>query len=327
MSLARRRVLLDVDTGVDDALALLLAFGASDRLDVAGVSCVAGNGSVDAVCSATLRVLDAAGAPSSVAVARGFAQPLLEATHFAPFIHGTDCLGDLEPPLPASERQLDARHAVQFMADTLRSVPEGEQLSLVALAPLTNVAILLRTEPELCEAKLERIFWMGGAVGAGNHTACAEANAAYDPEAAAIVLGSGLPLTMYTWDSFLLVEFTGAELDALAAPPCSSGAALAARLMRREMKQWKKPTALIGDAAVVAGLLEPAALRTKACSVRVELAGTHTRGMTVVDQREFVDPPDLPMGAANVDVVMGLDADVLKRVFASTVFPGSTVGS
>ncbi|GBG32986.1 Inosine-uridine preferring nucleoside hydrolase [Hondaea fermentalgiana] len=322
-------VVMDVDTGVDDALALILAVR-SPALNVIAVSCVAGNGDVDTVTDATLRVLDAAGAPEDLPVAKGCARPLIEDLHAAPFIHGVDCLGDLDPPVPrTTDRALHEKHAVPMLVDIFRERARAEDpVTLIALAPLTNIAMALRIDEEACKKGIKRIFWMGGAVSSGgNYMAWSEANAAYDPEAASIVLGCGIPITMYPWDLFMNVEFSASELAALgivnpaSANECKhSGPEVAARLMFREMRQWEKDTAVLGDAGTVAGVIDPDAFVTKAHNVRVELTGQHTRGMTVVDLRQFVDPPDLPQGAANVDVVMSADIPRLKRVFQDAVF-------
>lgn len=205
-----RRVILDCDTGCDDAQALLLAFR-SPELEVLGVTCVSGNVDVDRVCNATLKVLDAAKAPPGVAVARGFEKPLVEPALHCPQIHGTDGLGDLNPSSAPSLRSLINTHAVDFIVQLLEQTEkEGlEPITLIALAPLTNIASVLRLRPKLVAKRsvLERIVWMGGsAFAGGNASQWGEANAEYDPESAHIVLSSGLdiPITMYVFPTVLL---------------------------------------------------------------------------------------------------------------------------
>ena len=154
LSMSRRPVILDVDTGVDDALALLLAVRHPD-LDVLGVTCVHGNQAIDAVVDATLRVLDAAGAPVDLAVARGFALPLVEPTHYCPQIHGDDGIGDLNPPLPASLRSVVPDHAVDYLRAVLTA--SETPVTIIALAPLTNIAGLIRLDAALCREKVERV--------------------------------------------------------------------------------------------------------------------------------------------------------------------------
>ena len=317
------RVWLDVDTGIDDALALLLA-QRSTELDLVGVSCVAGNGPVDDVVAATLKVLDAAGAREDLPVARGFARPLIEPPHPCPAIHGSDCLGDLSPPLPRSMRRVSSSHAVDALLDALRAAARSEKLALVALAPLTNIAAALRRDPAACAAGLARVVWMGGAVFAGgNASAWGEANAAYDPEAAHIVITTlaalGVPLTMYPWDVYLKVAFSAAEARAVRGE--APWSRLARRLLRRDMAHWKSDSAQIGDAGAIAYLIAPHAATVRRMHVAVELSGRATRGMTVVDARGFAPPPpDAPMLPPNVDVIVDVDVDALKRVFARAVF-------
>ena len=113
-----------------------------------------------------------------------------------------DGLGDLNPPLPASSRTCVKEHAVEFLIKLLESTEENSDppLTIIALAPLTNIASVLRLRPDLCKRAIERIVWMGGsAFAGGNASQWGEANAEYDPEAAHIVLQSGVEITMYTW--------------------------------------------------------------------------------------------------------------------------------
>lgn len=200
-----RPVLLDVDTGVDDAHALLLALR-SPALKVVGITTVAGNIDVEQVTANTLKVLDIARAPD-IPVARGMSQPLVEPTHYVPQIHGSDGLGNLNPP--PSKRQTVSQHAVDFLIQTLLAAPEP--ITLIPLAPLTNIGAALRLEPRI-GLKIAQIVLMGGsAFAGGNASPWAEANIYYDPEAAHIVFTSGLPIVMYGWDVFVQVGFSRQE--------------------------------------------------------------------------------------------------------------------
>ena len=159
MSAARRPVILDVDTGIDDACALLLA-GLHDALDLRAVTCVGGNAPLPQVVSNTLAVLHTAGR-DGVPVAAGADRPLLAEPHDARHVHGADGMGDLGWPRAA--READARHAVELIRDVLRAAAvAGERVTLVPLAPLTNIALLLRTYPDVA-AGIEEICFMGGA--------------------------------------------------------------------------------------------------------------------------------------------------------------------
>ncbi|HEY5247422.1 MAG TPA: nucleoside hydrolase, partial [Dermatophilaceae bacterium] len=154
-------IILDVDTGVDDACALLLAALHPD-LELRAVTCVGGNASVDEVVSNTLKVLDVAGR-GDVPVARGAVRPLLAPVGHARHVHGDDGMADLG--WPSSGRRPDPRHAVELLGDLLSHAASGgpdDQVTLVTLAPLTNIALLLRTHPEVA-AGLREIVVMGGA--------------------------------------------------------------------------------------------------------------------------------------------------------------------
>jgi pyrimidine-specific ribonucleoside hydrolase len=310
-------VILDVDTGVDDALALLLAVRSPD-LDVRAVTCVAGNADVDQVVRNTLVVLDAAGA-GDVPVARGADRPLLEPPRHARHVHGADGMADLG--LPDSRRRPLDVSAVELLRATIEA--SDAPVTLVPLAPLTNIALLLHTHPELVE-RIARIVFMGGSATIGNATAVAEFNVWHDPEAAAIVLGSGVPLTMYGLDVFydVTVDAPSAQALALREEP---GAQLAGRLISHQVHRLGGAAGTIGDAGTVAAVIAPDLITTGRHPVRVELSGTWTRGQTVVDRRlvagEGDDPRGLPPG--DVDVALAIDGDRARRLFLDVVAPGA----
>jgi len=323
----RLQMILDVDTGVDDAMALLLAFRCP-QVEVLAVTCVNGNAGVDKVLKNTLCVLDAAEAPIACPVAKGFDQPLVEPKHPCPGVHGHDGIGDLQPPLVPSTRSPRSEHAVQVILEALQSA--SMPVTVVALAPLTNIAVAIRTEPDLWRKKCGRIVWMGGSVCAGgNAKVWSEANASGDPEAAHIVLTSGLPLLIYPWDVFLKPQYSCKELAELGihddAGTCSqlpSWSQLAVRLLRFLMRTFESDQATIGDAGAVAVALLPDAVTLRKLPMQMELHGSSTRGMTVCDLRplelpmlEGSDPPDPP----NARVVMDLNVDAIKSFFTRHV--------
>jgi inosine-uridine nucleoside N-ribohydrolase len=286
-------VVLDVDTGVDDACAILLA-ALHPGLDLRAVTCVGGNAPVDDVVANTLTVLDAAGRPE-VVVARGAERPLLEAAVDARHVHGADGMGDLD--WPKSAREPDPRHAVEVLRDVLReAAATGEPVTLVPLAPLTNIALLLRTYPEVAKGLGEVVF-MGGAAHVGNATASAEFNVFHDPEAAAVVLDAcadlGIAVTMYGLDVFYDPRITLEEAKALVE---------------------------VGGRG--AAELDPSGVQREKLPVRVELAGTWSRGRTIVDRRDWSgdlshDPHGL--APASIDVCLEVDAERYARLWLDTV--------
>jgi pyrimidine-specific ribonucleoside hydrolase len=317
-------VILDVDTGVDDACALLLAALHPD-VELRAVTCVGGNASVDEVVSNTLKVLDIAGC-GDVPVARGAARPLLEPVSHARHVHGEDGMADLGWPSP--QRRPDPRHAVVLLADLLSQAAAGgpdDRVTLVTLAPLTNIALFLRTYPQAA-AGLREIVVMGGAANVGNATASAEFNVWHDPEAAAIVLESAaeldIPLVMYGLDVFYDVRVTLDQAAELIAIGSRGPAELAGRLIDFQCGRFGQPDATIGDAGAVCAVIDRAALTTRRLPVRVELAGTYSRGRTIVDRRDWSgDIAHDPHGVAptSVEVALSVNADRYAGLWLRTV--------
>ena len=189
-------MILDVDTGVDDAFAVLFA-ARHPQINLIGITCVDGNTNVNQVVANTLKVLDAAGA-GDIPVARGAVRPLLGKSEYAEYVHGADGMGDLG--IAPSSRKTDPRSAIELLRDLVEG--SKDPVTIVPMAPLTNIALFLRAFPETAK-KVHRIVMMGGSASAGNATAAAEFNVWHDPEAAAIVFQSGVPITMYGLDVFM----------------------------------------------------------------------------------------------------------------------------
>ncbi len=320
-------VVLDVDTGVDDACALLLA-ALHPRLDLRAVTCVAGNADVDQVVTNTLTVLAAAGRPD-VPVARGASRPLIEPARAARHVHGEDGMGDLDHAalrLPKPTVTTDPRHAVELLREVLLGA--DEPITLVPLAPLTNIALLLRTYPEAAKG-LRGIVFMGGSTHVGNATAAAEFNVWHDPEAAAIVLDAcrelSVPVTMYGLDVFYDVRVTQVEAAELSAGARAPGR-LAGALMAFQCQRFGTADATVGDAGAVCAVIDPEGLKTSALGVHVELAGARTRGQTVVDHRTWagdLDHHTQGVAPTVVDVALSIDADRWRRLWLKTVGRGA----
>lgn len=320
-------VILDVDTGVDDACALLLA-AMHPAVDLRAVTCVGGNASVDDVVGNTLKVLDTAGR-GDVRVARGAASPLLEPVSHALHVHGDDGMADLG--WPASSRRPDPRHAVELLRDLLGQAASGgpsDLITLVPLAPLTNIALLLRTYPA-ASAGLREIVFMGGAAHAGNATASAEFNVWHDPEAAAIVLEAAgelsIPVVMYGLDVFYDVLVTRDQAARLIAVGGRGPAELAGRLIDFQCERFGQSESTIGDAGAVCAVIDRTALTTRRLPVRVELAGSYSRGRTIVDRRDWSgDIAHDPHGMAPnpVDVALSVDASRYAELWLRTVGGG-----
>lgn len=310
-------LILDVDTGVDDALALLFAALHPD-LELLAVTCVAGNVDVDQVVVNTATVLAAAGAPD-VPIARGADRPLLDAPRAARHVHGQDGLGDIGWP-PAAVGAVPA--AIDLLRATLGAA--SEPVTVVTLAPMTNLALLLRAYPELM-ARIGRIVFMGGSALAGNATAAAEFNVWHDPESAAVTLDAAaradVAVTMYGLDVFYGPALDAVQADALDGE--TPARRLAAALVRFSLgRSGGSVPATIGDAGAVCAVVDPGALTTRRMPVRIELAGTWTRGQTVVDRRTTrsdLDHDEHGLAPALVDVALDVDGDRYRRLWSSTV--------
>jgi len=302
-------VILDVDTGIDDAFALILAVR-DPRLELRAVTCVSGNVNVDQVVTNTEYVLETAGA-TDVPVARGAARPLIAEPHHATHVHGADGLGGFARP---SDRRTEHLHAVELLRRELMSaIGNGETITLIPMAPQTNIALLLRTYPEVAPG-IERIVFMGGSASVGNATATAEFNVFADPEAAAIAIAAAgqleIPMTMYGLDVFNEVLITRDQAVGLRRSS-DPAAQLAGALLEHQLGVFGRESTTIGDAGAVCAVIAPDGLRTERHGVRVETGGSYSRGQTIVDRRDWAgDLDDDPQGSDLTTMVdIGLEVD------------------
>ncbi|MFE2210540.1 nucleoside hydrolase [Streptomyces canus] len=303
-------VIIDCDTGVDDALALLFAVR-HPGIDLRAVTCVAGNTDVDGVVRNTLTVLEQAGA-GDIPVARGAARPLIEPVRTAQHVHGLDGMGDLG--LPAPTRVAVDVDAVTLLRREILASPRP--VTLIPTAPLTNIALLLRTHPDVVR-NIERIVFMGGAVATGNATPVAEFNVWHDPEAAAVLLTAGVPITMYGLDVFERVVVPAADVQRLRASSEPSLRMAGELLAHRDPAATGDPTPTggLGDAGAVCAVVDPDGLTTELLPVEVSLAPGPTRGQTVVDRRRRPGESEIHEGEREVTLVdVGLDVDVERYV-------------
>ncbi|NHA68406.1 nucleoside hydrolase [Phycicoccus sp. CMS6Z-2] len=302
-------MILDVDTGVDDACALMVA-ALHPGLDLKAVTCVGGNAPLDDVVRNTLTVLGLLEV-RDVPVGVGAARPLLEEPVDARHVHGSDGMADLGLPAPLLEP--DGRTAVEVLRDTVATTADaGTPPTLLPLAPMTNIALFARLHPEVF-ARLGQVVFMGGGAEISNATAAAEFNVFHDPEAAAIVLDAcathEVPVTMYGLDVFYAPRVSDAQAERLRGID-TAAAQLAAALVSFHARRFDADGATIGDAGAVTMLVCPKAVRTERLPVRVELTGSFTRGRTIVDRRDWTgDLAHDPHGLAPAQVDVALEAD------------------
>ncbi|MDQ4074882.1 MAG: nucleoside hydrolase [Chloroflexota bacterium] len=315
-------VYLDVDTGVDDALAILLAT-LHPALEVRGITTVVGNVDLEQVTRNTLQVLEVAGA-GHVPVVSGADRPLVAPAHPAAVVHGEDGLGGAN--LPPPRREPAGNDAVAFLRRELLAAERP--VGLIALAPLTNIALLFQVAPEV-KPKVRELALMGGAVSVGNASPVAEFNIFHDPEAADIVFRSGVPILMYGLEVFRQVCFSAEETDrwfasssALAsAPSPNTVPVLAGHLLHFMMRNFNRPEATIGDAGCVACVIDRSGLTTERLPVYVETGGRHCRGQTVVDRRPraLIERRPIDEEAYEADVALDINADLYRDLFRRVI--------
>jgi inosine-uridine nucleoside N-ribohydrolase len=289
-------IVIDCDPGHDDAIAILLALS-SPEVELRGITTVAGNQTLDKTTRNALKVLELAGR-TDVPVAAGADAPLKRALRVAANVHGETGLDG--PDLPEPTTKVVDAHAADFLAELIEP-----GVVLVPVGPLTNVALMLERHPDVRD-RLERIVWMGGAIAEGNTTPAAEFNAFVDPEAAAIVFASGIPVTMIGLDVTHKALFTRAHADRLrdAGKAGRAVAELSDFFQRFHESRYDFDGSPIHDALAVAHVIDPTLVTTLNCNIAIETASQYCDGRTVVDRWLVLE--DAPRnGHAGIDV----DAD------------------
>ena len=280
-----QKVIMDVDTGCDDAVAMLLA-GHHKALQLVATLPVHGNAPLEQTIDNTLRLLEA-GKLMHVPVFAGAESPLI-----GPIIRGSD---DQIVKLPFLEPSIkpQAKHAVNFLIDYYMS-GEGNDTVYMPIAPLTNLALALRIEPRL-KQRIPRIVTMGGSYA----STFAEFNIAADPEAAYMVYSSGIPITMVGLEVTDMAEVRQQDVDGirkLNTPWAVSAADIMDIVVAIHTNHGLKG-AIVYDACAVAALIEPSVMETRPMHIEIELRGTATRGCTVSDDKRYKKlPPNVEVG-------------------------------
>lgn len=277
-----KKIILDCDPGHDDAVALLLAHG-SPEIDLLAVTTVFGNQTLDKVTRNALSVARVAGI-TEVPFAAGCARPLVRGIKTAGAIHGESGLDG--PVLPEPAIELDPRHAVDLIIDTLMTEPAGT-VTLVPTAALTNIALAVRKEPRIV-GRVREVVLMGGAYAGGNWSPKAEFNILADPEAAHIVINEPWPLTMVGLDLTHQALATPEVVERIAAVG-TGPAKFVVELIEFFAKAYEANQFFtappVHDPCAVARVIDPAVMTTRRAPLDVELNGTLTLGMTVADLR------------------------------------------
>ncbi|WBL34447.1 nucleoside hydrolase [Sinirhodobacter sp. HNIBRBA609] len=296
-----RKIIIDTDPGQDDAVALLLAL-ASPELEVLGITCVAGNVPL-ALTTRNARVVCELAGKTEVKIFAGCDRPMQRALVTAEYVHGKTGLDGIALPDPTMALQ-DA-HAVDFIIETLRDLPEGS-VTLCPLGPLTNIATAFTRAPDIVP-KVAEIVLMGGAYfEVGNTTPAAEFNIYVDPQAAEIVFKSGVPLVVMPLDVTHKALTTRARIEAFRALGTRVGNAVASWtdfFERFDMAKYGSQGAPLHDPCVIAYLLNPNLFEGRHINVEIETRSELTMGMTVADWWRVTDRP------ANALFMGSLDAE------------------
>lgn len=298
------RLLIDTDPGIDDAAAILLAM-ASPEIELVGLTTVAGNVSLAKTTRNALRVCELAGA--EVPVAAGAPDALVRSVERSDedSVHGPDGLGDGTMFEPAG-RALD-EHAIDFIARLAREAP----LTIAAIGPLTNIALLLARHPDVTE-RIERLVIMGGARLEGNATPAAEFNIWLDPEAAARVFASGLPVTLFPLDITNQATLTREEVDELSQTG-EIGQTLATLIRFYDLgeydPQFGEMHSPLHDVLTTLHIAHPDAMTCVEASIAVDCGDSLSRGSTLVDTSERT--AEVRNGSVGVQLDRGMFASTL----------------
>jgi len=275
-----KKVIIDCDPGIDDAFALLLAHGC-EELELVAITTVAGNQTLDKVTANALAVASVGGI-GGVPIAAGAAVPLVRPQRVA-----ADYVGETGmdgPQLPRPSISLDERHAVDLITELVMGHDPGE-ITLVPIGPLTNIALAIRREPAIVE-RVAEVVLMGGGYSRGNVTPAAEFNIVVDPEAASAVFSADWPVTMVGLDLTHQAVATPEDEERILAVGSEAASFLVEglRFYRSAYQVLEQiPNPPIHDPCAVARVIDPTIVSVRDANVQVELAGTHTAGMTVCD--------------------------------------------
>lgn len=297
-----RKIIIDTDPGQDDAVAILLALASPEDLNVLGVVAVAGNVPLPLTEKNARIVCELAGFPETKVFA-GCDAPIARKLVTAEHVHGKTGLDG--PPMADPKMPLQDQHGVDFIIDTLRAEDAGT-VTLCPLGPLTNIATAFKNAPDVIEKVQEIVLMGGGYFEGGNITPSAEFNIYVDPEAADIVMKSGIPITMMPLDVTHKALTTKARVDKFRAMGTKVGDMVAAWtdfFERFDKEKYGSEGAPLHDPTVIAYLIQPELFQGRHINVEIETTSELTLGATVADWWRVSDRP------ANATFMKDIDAD------------------
>ena len=305
-STERPAIILDCDPGHDDAIAIVIA---ARNAELVGITTVSGNAPIESTTHNALVMKDLLGL--NVPVHKGATRPLVAPPQYATFVHGESGLDGADLPEPTST--IDGDNAAEWIIETCRA---REGLWLVPVGPLTNIGMALRLAPDLAH-RIAGISIMGGGT-FGNRTTAGEFNIWVDPEAADIVFSYGGPLIMAGLNLTHQFRATQARIDQVKSMPGLLANVLGDLLQFFTNTYMRRHHGMDGgaihDPCSVMALTHPHLFTRSRRHVVIELAGTHTRGMTLVDQRDLREVKE-----ANCDVLETIDAEAAFAVMTDAI--------
>ena len=313
--MAPRKIIIDTDPGQDDAVAILLALGSPDEIEVLGITAVAGNVPLPLTQKNARIVCELAGKPDTLVFA-GCDAPMSRKLVTAEHVHGKTGLDG--PTLPDPTMPLQDQHAVDFIIETLRA-EEERTVTLCPLGPLTNIAVALKRAPDIAD-RIQEIVLMGGAYfEVGNITPAAEFNIYVDPEAAKAVFACGAPITVMPLDvthKALVTAERNAAFRALGTPVGVAVAEMTDFFERFDKEKYGSSGAPLHDPCVTAYLIRPDLFTGRHINVEIETGSDLTLGMTVADWWGVTDraPNATFMGDIDADGFFALLTERLGRL-------------
>lgn len=310
-----RKIIIDTDPGQDDAVAILLALASPAEIEVLGITAVAGNVPLPLTLRNARIICELAGRPG-MRVFAGCEAPLRRKLVTAEHVHGKTGLDG--PALTDPVMPVQAQHGVDFIIDTLRNHPPGT-VTLCPLGPLTNIATAFQNAPDIIP-RVQEIVLMGGAYfEVGNITPAAEFNIFVDPEAAAIVFGAGVQLTVMPLDVTHKALTNAARVQAFRNIGSRVGDMVAAWtdfFERFDKEKYGSEGAPLHDPCVIAWLIDPGLFTGRLVNVEIETGSALTLGMTVADWWGVTDRPRnaLFMGGIDADGFYALLTERLARL-------------
>lgn len=299
--MAPKKIIIDCDPGQDDALAILLALGSPDELEVLAITAVAGNVPL-ALTELNARKIAALAGRTDLPVHAGCDRPMVRDLVTAEDVHGKTGIDGADLPTPTTP--LAEGHAVQAIVDILRREPSGT-VTLCPVGPLTNIAMAMRLAPDIVP-RIEAIVLMGGAIGVGNVTPAAEFNIHVDPHAADVVFRAGVPLVMHGLDVTHKALVTPARLAAIQAIGGDVTDAVVGLLTfynKFDQAKGEGQGAPLHDPCAIAYVMRPDLFEGRDCNIEIDTLSEASMGRTLVDWRGRTDRP------ANARAIDMIDAD------------------